>query len=520
MSKSAKSFIFHGGILAIAGILVRIIGMLYRIPMVNIIGSEGNGIYGVAFNIYNIVLILSSYGIPMAVSKLISARIANKEYKNSAKILKSALIFSIISGGIAMLVLLFGAGAIQRFLYPTVSGLEIPLRVLAPTVFIVAVLGVFRGLFQGQGNMIPTAISQLIEQIVNAVVSIVASYALMRAFIGSEDNAAYGAAGGTLGTCLGALAALVVVIVIFLRVKNKYKTKMYADTSDVELTTKVAYKSIIFTLFPIVLGQTFYNISTMLDDIFFSNMMAGKMDSSTIKTMLGNYSSSYVLLLSIPQGIASAMAASMLPSVVKSYATHDIHHVKLKIKKTVRITMMVSIPFVFGLAALGEPVVHLLFRNYDSAVGGKMLLLGSSAIIFYTLSTISSSALQGINKMRVPVIHSFISLAIHIPLLLILFATTDLGVYALVIGVMTFSGLIFVLNFISLYKYIGYRQEIFKTFIIPLMCSAVMGLVALLVYIGLYSVVHINIVALAAAVVVAVLVYFGLLILMKKKKLY
>ena len=244
----------------------------------------------------------------------------------------------------------------------------------------------------------------------------------------------------------------------------------------------------------------------MLDDIFFSNMMAGKMDSSTIKTMLGNYSSSYVLLLSIPQGIASAMAASMLPSVVKSYATHDIHHVKLKIKKTVRITMMVSIPFVFGLAALGEPVVHLLFRNYDSAVGGKMLLLGSSAIIFYTLSTISSSALQGINKMRVPVIHSFISLAIHIPLLLILFATTDLGVYALVIGVMTFSGLIFVLNFISLYKYIGYRQEIFKTFIIPLMCSAVMGLVALLVYIGLYSVVHINIVALAAAVVVAVLV--------------
>ena len=106
-----------------------------------------------------------------------------------------------------------------------------------------------------------------------------------------------------------------------------------------------------------------------------------------------------------------------------------------------------------------------------------MLLLGSSAIIFYTLSTISSSALQGINKMRVPVIHSFISLAIHIPLLLILFATTDLGVYALVIGVMTFSGLIFVLNFISLYKYIGYRQEIFKTFIIPLMCSAVMGLV-------------------------------------------
>ena len=82
-----------------------------------------------------------------------------------------------------------------------------------------------------------------------------------RQFIGSEDNAAYGAAGGTLGTCLGALAALVVVIVIFLRVKNKYKTKMYADTSDVELTTKVAYKSIIFTLFPIVLGQTFYNLS-------------------------------------------------------------------------------------------------------------------------------------------------------------------------------------------------------------------------------------------------------------------
>ena len=116
MSREKKNtFLLHGGILALAGIIVRVIGMLYRIPLINIIGSEGNGIYSVAFNIYNIMLVLSSYGLPMAVSKLTSARFAKKQYRNAGQIFRSSVIVSVCTGGTAALVLFFGAGAIEMY---------------------------------------------------------------------------------------------------------------------------------------------------------------------------------------------------------------------------------------------------------------------------------------------------------------------------------------------------------------------------------------------------------------------
>ena len=166
MSESNKrNFIVHGSILAIAGILVRIIGMLYRIPVVNIIGSEGNGIYGAAFNIYNIMLVLSSYGLPMAVSKLVSARFTKKRYKSAAKVLRCSLMVAVCTGGIAALLVFFGASFIENVIYGGgLPGLAVPLRILAPTIFLVAILGVIRGFFQGQSTMIPTAVSQILEQ--------------------------------------------------------------------------------------------------------------------------------------------------------------------------------------------------------------------------------------------------------------------------------------------------------------------------------------------------------------------
>ena len=220
MSEKKRNFLIHGSILAMAGILVRIIGMLYRIPLVNIIGSEGNGIYSAAYNVYNIMLVLSAYGLPMAVSKLVSARFAQKQYKNAAQIFRCALTTAICTGGVAALILFFGAGFIEGVFYKGVSGIAIPLRILAPTIFIVAILGVMRGFYQGQENMIPTAVSQLAEQIVNAAVSIIAGYILVNTFKNSANASAYGAAGGTLGTAVGALTALVFLVILLSSVAN------------------------------------------------------------------------------------------------------------------------------------------------------------------------------------------------------------------------------------------------------------------------------------------------------------
>lgn len=207
---SDTSFILQGSILAIASLISRIVGLIYRIPLTAIIGKTGNDYYGTAFSIYNIILIISSYSLPLAVSKLVASRMGKGRTKDAYRVFKGTLLFAVISGGAGALLLYFGADYFTGTLLKTPLSC-IALKVLAPTIFIVALLGVFRGFFQGLNTMMPSAFSQVAEQILNAVVSVVAAYMLysygkkVGAVLGDADNyaAAYGAAGGTLGTSAG-----------------------------------------------------------------------------------------------------------------------------------------------------------------------------------------------------------------------------------------------------------------------------------------------------------------------------
>ncbi len=517
MSENKQKFLIHGGILAITGILVRIIGMFYRIPLVNIIGDEGNGIYSVAFNIYNIMLVLSSYGMPMAVSKLMSACLAKKEFKNANQVYKCSLVVSAVTGGLAALILFFGADLIES-MYKGVPGLAIPLRVLAPTIFFVALLGVVRGFYQGQGTMIPTAFSQLIEQIINAAVSIIAALILVRTFSASVDVSAYGAAGGTLGTCLGALSALIVLVVLYILYKPTFERRVKRDRVSETVGSVDVYKTIALTMAPIILSQTLYHICSVVDDMMFSNIMAGT--ATNIKTDLGNYSSSYILLVGIPQGVASAMSSSMLPSVVASYTNKEYKTVREKILSTIKTNMFIAIPSFVGLFLLGQPIIELLFPRYDSLQGSTMLKLGAIAVIFYTMSTVTSSALQGIDKMSVPVKHAAISVVIHIVLVFVLLKFTGLGIYGVVIGNATFPLLIFVLNLKALRRYVNFKLEYFKTFGVPLICALIMGVCSLGAYHLMFALCKSNIIALMIALIVAAGTYFGPLIVFRKKRMY
>ena len=219
----AANFVIQGSILAMAGILVRIIGMLYRMPLNDIIGKQGNGYYTSAYNVYNILLILSSYSMPVAISKMISARLAKGEYENCRRILKTGLLYATVTGGLAAIVLWFGSDFFAGLIKTPYSSYA--LKTLAPTIWIMAYLGVLRGYFQGTGTMIPTAISQILEQVINAIVSVVAAGILFR--VGEGMNAAQGAknysyalgaAGGTIGTGAGALTAF--IFFIFLTAKS------------------------------------------------------------------------------------------------------------------------------------------------------------------------------------------------------------------------------------------------------------------------------------------------------------
>lgn len=533
MSARNKSnhFLVQGSILAATSLIVRIIGLLYRIPMTNIIGDEGMGLYNMTFEIYNIALILSSYSLPMAVSKLVAVRTSNKEHRNAYRIFLSAMTIAISVGLIATLIIFIGADFIATVFYDN-ANIALPLRVLAPTIFVFAIMGVLRGFYQGKNTMIPTAISQVLEQIINAVVSVVAAYLLVKNFNASINVVSYGAAGGTLGTFSGACIGLLFLIFVFVLYKPVINKQMRSDKESTRESYKTIFKLLFITIAPIILSQTVYQISGFLDGVLFMQIMGTKeiatFDMEVLKnavsgqlytddfrsTLMGIYGTKYRLLTNVPVAIATAIAASIVTTIAAAHARGMQEAIRNKTHVAIKFNMIIAIPSAVGMGVLASPILQLLFGD-SNRLPANFLKLGAISIIFYALSTISTAILQGINKLKLPVINSAISLGFHIILVIVLLSFTPLSAYALVIGNVTFAMVVCILNWISIAKYLDYQQEIIKTFVIPTVSSGLMGIITYFVYQGLYLLTDSNSLSTLIAILVAILVYLLLLVFLK-----
>ena len=518
--KKSSNFLVQGSILAAAGILVRIIGMVYRIPMQNKIGNAAMGMYSSAFYIYNIILLLSSYSLPLAVSKMVSARVALGQHKNAYRIFQSSMIFSLISGSVAGLLMFFGADffAVKLLNEP---GAAYAIKVLAPTVFVMAFLGTLRGYFQGLGTMIPTAVSQVLEQIINAVISIVAAFLLfdMGARVdiakGTDIYAdAYGAAGGTLGTAAGALTALIFCFVLFRMYRRILKRQMRRDNTVMLESYGNIARVLVATIVPVIISGTVYNVSNLVDNSIYGFYMKSVGESAHYMAKWGVYSGQYYLLINVPIAISNALSSSMLPSLTRTVTEGNKGEVLRKINMTIRFSMIVAIPSAVGLTLLGAPIVEMLF-NQDTKLGGDLLFLGSLAVIFFSLSTVTNGVLQGINKMKTPVRNALISLILHVGILVALLYGLKTGIYGVVIANMLFGLSMCILNGISIANYLNYRQEVKKTFVLPFLASLIMGGCSYLVYYLLNMLTKRNSIACLAAVIVAVAVYFVMLIVFR-----
>ncbi len=511
------NYIKQGTILAAASLIVRIIGMLYRFPMSNIIGEEGNGLYSVAFEIYDIMLIISSYSLPLAISKIISAKSSKKEYKGILRTFRCAFTFAFIAGAIAGLVLFFGAPLFEKTLAGgKYTGLALPLRVLAPTVFLVALMGALRGLYQGKGTMMPTAVSQIIEQIVNAGVSIYAAYALVKAHETAADVAGWGAAGGTMGTLFGALFGFVTLGLIYFLFRPVIVTQAKRDRHKRIESQGEIYKLIILTSVPIILSQTVYQISGIIDYSIFGGIQSSRGFSDVaIKTATGLYSTKYRLLISVPIAIATAMSSSILPSVASSFAINDEESMSRKISLGIKFNMLIAFPCFAGLAVLAKPVLMILYPSQDYVTGGYLLAIGSIAVVFYAISNISGAVLQGIDRMRLPVIHSAIALVVHVIVVFLLLKFTSLGIISLVIGNVIFPVIVSILNIRSIMLYTSYRQEYIRTFGVPLISSFIMAAITLGLYKLIYALFPHNTIVVIFVIPVAVVVYFAMYFILR-----
>ena len=507
----------QAGILAMASMIVRVIGLLYRAPLTAIIGDEGNGYYGTAYNIYTIILMVSSYSMPSAISKLMAQKLAVGEYRNANRVFRCALTYGVLVGLVGSGLLFFGA----RFLVPDVA--VCVLQVFAPTVFLFGILGSMRGYFQARGSMVQTSVSQILEQLANAVVSIAAAWLLMQTAVGADPTrrAQLGAMGSALGTGAGVLIALLFMVFCFRRSREGRKAEILSDATGKEEKYRTFLWDTVLVITPFMLSGVIMNLTTSLNQTIYMRMLIdwkGAGETATT-TLYGIFSNKAVVISNIPISIATAVSSAIIPGISAAYARRDEAGARRQVGNAIRITSIIAIPSAVGLAVLARPITMLMFPQMESLeLASSLLSLLAVTVIFYSISTITNAALQSIGRMSLPLVSAGIALVVQTVVLVLLLLFTDLDVRALVLVSILYSVMIFTVNQYYLRRFLGIRQDIRRDYLQPLACAALMGAAAKAVYYlvsmaaepmgnlpkGFY---FRNLAATAAALLAAVLVY-------------
>lgn len=512
-SAQNDDFIAQGAILAVATVLTKVIGVIYRIPLANILGDAGNGFYGYAYQIYAMALMVSSLSLPTAVSKLVSAKLAAGQKRNSVRVFRCSMLFAVVVGAVITAAVFFGADAIS--VYAMKSPLSVyALQMLAPGLFLVAVMAVIRGYFQGLGSMMPTAVSQIIEQLIRAVISIAGASIFVDIGTRAGEKAgeellgpAYGAAGATLGTVLGALIALVFLIFVIGAYRGQMTRQYRTDRSGREDSYRHILKVLVLTAVPILFSTAIYNINQILDLTIFNHIMdAQGYVEEEYMALQGIYSGKYDTLVNVPLSIPWALCSSVVPSLTAAVATRSRKLVHEKIDQTLRLTMVITIPCGVGFLVLSSPLMVLLY-NDASKTPAYLLMLGSVVVVLYGWSSISNSILHGLNHISSPAKNACIALVVHLVAFVVMMTAFKMNVYALAAGNIVFAACMCWLNQRKVHKVCGFRLNIMDTFIKPLIASAVMGIVTYAAHLALDLLIGGRWIPTIIAIFIAMIVY-------------
>ena len=511
MEKANKkgSFIKQAAILAGAGMLVRFIGFLYRPPMTALIGDTGNAIYGAGYQVYNLLLILSSAGLPAAIGKMVSERIALKQYKNAHRVFRVAFAISGSLGFLFMLIMFLFAKPIA------VNICKIPdayytLISLAPTIFIVAVMSAFRGYFQGMNTMVPTAFSQIVEQMFNAFFSVFLAWVLVK------QSVALGAAGGTLGTGIGALAGLLVVLFAYFLIKPDVHRRMKReDPRIVQESSVYLGKVLISTAMPIIIGTAIYSITNLADMSMVMGRLldSGAFTSEQAEVLYGQLQGKFVVLTTLPVAISTSIATAAIPNIAASVALKDTESVNRKITTAIRISMIISIPSAIGMGVLADQILKMLFPVTPD--GGGLLKVGAVAVIFLALSQIVTGTLQGIGHFKVPAINAVFGAIVKIVLNYFLIVIPFINVYGAVLSTIGCYIVASLLNLRKLVKITHIRPNYISIIWKPIAASAAMGVCCYFSYQLFFNFTQSNAVSTLIAILLGMAVYGVIMLLIQ-----
>jgi len=511
MSKTQKNFVKGAAILAVAGLICKVIGAVFRIPLANIIGELGMGNYQLAYPIYALLLVVSTAGLPTAISKMVSERVALGDYRGAHYIFKVAfrvlLIIGISSSGLMMAL----SEPIARLIgQPTAV---YALLAIGPALFFVSVLSAYRGYFQGMQMMTPTASTQLVEQIGKLLIGLT----LAAAWIGYGPE--YGAAGALVGVTASEIAALALIMGFYRRKKRDFaQLERRAPKIGKEVSFKSTVGLILKIAVPVTLGACIMPLVSAIDSAIVIRCLTSIKYSVDSATSLFGMLTGYVNpLINMPAVLSLALAMSLVPAISSSKAERDLKGVKQKSSLGFRLALLVGLPCALGFFVLSEPILKLLYHNLEGEnlkITVGLLQTMSLGVLFLTMVQTMTGILQGLGKVTIPVINLLIGAVVKVAVSLILIRIPEINIQGAAIGTLTCYAVAAVLDVIMVIKYSKFSFKLMDHLLKPLIASGVMTAAAYYGYniaAGHFS----NTVSTLIAVVAAVAVYAVMLFLIR-----
>ncbi|HHY37523.1 MAG TPA: polysaccharide biosynthesis protein [Clostridia bacterium] len=493
-----RSFIKGTFVLAIAQLISKVLGAVYRIPLYLLIGSEGIGLVQMAYPVYSTVLALSTAGIPVAISKVVAEKLAKGHRAGAYKAFQVSLGILAVTGASFSLALFLSA----RYVAETVSKdprAYYPLLAISPAIFFVAVMSAFRGFFQGQQDMVPTAISQVLEQILRVGTMFLLAFLLM------DRGVEYAAAGATFGAVTGAIGGLAFLYIVYRRRLDLSRVAVYAPDGDSSVIGLL--KEIIALAIPISLASIVMPIIQLIDmAVVPGRLQAGGASVAQATTMYGQLSGGAIPLINLPTVFTAALATSLVPSISSAFALRNLRLVSHRVALATRLTMIMVLPSAFGLLVLAEPIGGFLFDDPGIGVPLEMLAPG---VIFIGLQMTTSGILQGLGRTTVPL--KTLSTGAVTKLFFTWFLTPRLGIRGAALSSVAGFFVASALNYAAVLRYTGRPEDLAGAFLKPLFASAVMSFVARASHVRLLGLTGRGWISVPGAIVAAVLVYLAVL---------
>jgi len=451
-------------------------GAVFRVVLANLLGDEGIGLYQYAYPIYSTLLVISTAGIPVALSKIMAEKIALHDFREAMRVFKIAFIILSLSGLVISLCMFLGAGKIAVYLVQDPKAFY-PVLTISPAIFFVTVMASLRGFFQGQQDMAPTAASQLLEQLIRVAFSIVLVIILLPA--GLE----YASAGATSGAAAGGLAGLLLLAVLYWRKARDFIAKGNQQmTSNASSITKIVGR--IFSLaIPITIGGLVIPLLTLIDlAIVPRQLQAAGFDIDGARALYGQLTGMASSVVYFPNVIAIALSMSLVPAISEAYALGENHLIKARTTMAVKLTILFSLPSAVGLYLLSEPITILLFNNAEA---GYSLAFMSWSVIPLCLYVTTTGIIQGLGRPVTPALNMFYGGAVKIVIAWYLTAIPALNVGGAALASVVGVAVAAFLNLLWLTKNTGWRFNGRALAVKPLVVSAVMGLAVYISYSGI-----------------------------------